>query len=73
MRLLRYMLPAHQGNNYARGVRRRNGSLHILDREENLCTIYGSRPVVCNVNAMYEAFFRDKMTREEFYAMNYEA
>ena len=49
------------------------GVCRYLDRENNLCTIYDSRPVICNVDAMYEAFFMNKMTREEFYAENYAA
>ena len=50
-----------------------SGTCVYLDRENNLCTVYGSRPLVCNVDEMYEAFFREKMTREEFYALNYDA
>ena len=49
------------------------GVCRYLDHENNLCKIYDSRPVICNVDAMYEAFYRDEMTREEFYAKNYAA
>lgn len=49
------------------------GTCIYLDRENDLCTIYKTRPVVCNVDAMYELCFAHKMTREEFYAMNYAA
>ena len=49
------------------------GVCRYLDREHNLCTIYDSRPVICSVDAMYELFFRDEMTREEFYDKNYSA
>ena len=50
-----------------------DGVCVFLNRENNLCRIYSSRPLFCNVDAMYEVFFRDKMTREEFYAENYTA
>ena len=48
-----------------------DGVCIFLNREENLCRIYGSRPLFCNVDAMYDVFFRDEMTREEFYSANY--
>ena len=50
-----------------------SGTCVYLDRENNLCTVYSSRPLVCNVDEMYDAFLRDKMTMEEFYALNYDA
>ena len=49
------------------------GTCIYLDRENDLCTIYDSRPVVCNVDAMYELCFSGRMTREAFYAVNCEA
>ena len=48
------------------------GVCKFLDREKNLCKIYKSRPLFCNVDAMYRVFFADRMTIEEFYAANYE-
>ncbi len=49
-----------------------SGACRFLDAEKNLCRIYKSRPLFCNVEAMYKVFFEDKMTREEFYNLNYE-
>ena len=40
---------------------------------DNLCTIYPDRPLLCNVDKTYERFFKDKMSREEFYKVNLEA
>lgn len=37
----------------------------------NLCSIYENRPLLCRVDESYEMFFLDKMTREEFYELNY--
>ena len=56
-------------------------ALHHLDRgdgvcvhlHDNLCAIYDSRPLICNVEKMYYTFFKDTMTPEEFIALNLEA
>lgn len=48
-----------------------NGVCRYLDLETNLCTIYYERPLLCNVDAMYEFKYKDEMTREEFYELNY--
>ena len=36
---------------------------------DNLCGIYEHRPLICNVDRQYEKFWADKMTREQFYAL----
>ena len=41
--------------------------------KNNLCEIYSERPIFCNVDAYWEKFLSDKMTREEFYKFNYAA
>lgn len=38
-----------------------------------LCTIYNKRPLICNVDEMYNAYFKDRMSEEEYYNLNYEA
>jgi Fe-S-cluster containining protein len=38
---------------------------------ENLCTIYDNRPLLCRVDDTYNLFFKDYMTLEEFYNENY--
>lgn len=56
-------------------------ALHDFDRgdgvcvhlKDNLCEIYADRPLICNTSRMYEAFFKDKITQEEFIAINHEA
>jgi Fe-S-cluster containining protein len=45
-----------------------NGICRYLDR--NLCTIYETRPLVCNVEAMYAAYFEETTTWIEFISMN---
>lgn len=38
----------------------------------NLCTIYAERPLLCRIDECYEKFFKDQMTLEEYYKVNYE-
>lgn len=38
----------------------------------NLCSIYSDRPLLCRVDESYEAYFKDTMTKEEYYRLNYE-
>ena len=40
---------------------------------DNKCTIYDSRPAMCNVDKGYEMYFKDKMSKEVWYAINYKA
>lgn len=49
------------------------GTCRFLNRETNLCSIYNSRPLICNVDDAYEIFFKENMTREEYYMLNYSA
>lgn len=47
-----------------------NGICKYLNQQTNLCTIYAKRPLVCNVDAYYDAFIKDSMDRETFYKLN---
>ena len=35
------------------------------------CSIYDIRPVICNVEMFYERFMKQKMSKEDFFALNY--
>jgi Fe-S-cluster containining protein len=37
---------------------------------DNKCSIYETRPLVCNVEEGYKVFFADKMSKEEYNKMN---
>ena len=37
----------------------------------NLCSIYENRPLLCRVDASYDAFFKDVFTLEIYYNLNY--
>lgn len=53
---------------------------HSLDRGDgvckylngNLCTIYENRPLLCRVDESYEAYFKDSITKSDYYRLNYE-
>ena len=36
----------------------------------NLCLIYDMRPLFCRIDECYEMFFRQEMSREEYYQLN---
>lgn len=42
--------------------------IHLTN--DNLCDIYENRPDVCNVKKMYELFFHNYMTAEEYIRLN---
>lgn len=55
---------------------------HYLDRgdgvckylgEDNLCTIYENRPIVCRVEESYERWFKNQMSKKEYYDINYQS
>ncbi|MBQ6296724.1 MAG: YkgJ family cysteine cluster protein [Selenomonadaceae bacterium] len=49
-----------------------DGTCKFFDKKTNLCTIYSARPLFCNVDAYYEKFFSNIMSREAFYSKNKE-
>lgn len=38
----------------------------------NKCSIYDKRPIICRVDDSYEIFFKDKLSIDEYYQLNYE-
>ena len=38
--------------------------------ENNLCRIYPDKPEICNAERMYELYFKDKMSEEEYVCLN---
>lgn len=39
----------------------------------NLCSIYEKRPLLCRVDESYELYFKEKLSKEEYYDLNYSA
>lgn len=38
----------------------------------NLCSIYPNRPLLCRIDECYNHFFKDMMSKDEYYKLNYE-
>lgn len=38
----------------------------------NLCSIYDNRPLLCRVDESYERFFKEKLSKEDYYRLNYQ-
>ena len=49
-----------------------NGVCRYLNQNTNLCNIYDNRPIYCNVDAYYNEYLSNQMSREEFYTLNME-
>ena len=50
---------------------RGDGVCKFFNEGNNLCNIYDERPDKCNVDKMYATYFKDMMTKKEYYEMNY--
>ncbi len=51
---------------------RGDGICKFFDEETRLCTIYQARPLMCNIDQAYERYFKDELSKEEYYRLNYE-
>ena len=49
---------------------RGDGICKFLDG--NLCSIYDDRPLKCRVDESYFAWFKDEISIDEYYRLNYE-
>ena len=38
--------------------------------QNNLCSIYETRPLICRVDLVYDAFFSHSMSRDDYYEQN---
>ena len=52
---------------------RGDGKCKYYNETSKRCTIYESRPIKCNIEKTYELYFKDKLSKEDFYNLNYEA
>lgn len=46
------------------------GCCKYLDQDKRKCTIYETRPILCNVSCMYDEYFSNSMSEEEFIQLN---
>lgn len=51
---------------------RGDGICRYFDVISKLCSIYKNRPDKCNVDKMYEKFYKNTISIEEYYKLNYE-
>lgn len=47
-----------------------NGNGICIYLKNNECTIYKNRPLLCRIEESY-IFFKEKLTKEEYYELNY--
>lgn len=52
---------------------RGDGVCKFWDEDTRLCTIYQDRPLQCNVDQAYEKWFKDILSEEKYYQLNYGA
>lgn len=52
---------------------RGDGICKYFDTDNKLCSIYETRPLKCNIDKSYELYFKDQLTRDEYYEINYRA
>ena len=45
----------------------------FFDEDISLCSIYENRPIKCDVDALFEIYFSQEMTKKEYYELNYKA
>lgn len=56
-------------NVLAKDLDRGDGCCKYL--QDNLCSIYEHRPLICRVDEAYEILFKTQMSKEEYYEINY--
>lgn len=44
-----------------------------LDTETKLCKTYDKRPDLCNISKAYELYFKNQMSEEDYYDLNYKS
>jgi len=52
---------------------RGDGVCRYFNEHTNLCSIYKTRPILCNVELGYKKYFSKIYTEEEYFRLNYEA
>lgn len=50
-----------------------SGVCKYLDKKTNLCLIYEDRPLKCRIDDAYNQIFKNEMSLEEYYELNYES
>ena len=53
-------------------LNRGDGVCIYLDEATNLCKIYNSRPLICNIDKAYNEYFKYNYSKAEYYRINKE-
>lgn len=53
-------------------LNRGDGICKYFNESLNLCSIYDKRPLKCRIDDMYEKYFKETLTLEQYYNLNYE-
>lgn len=48
----------------------RGDGICLYLNKNNKCEIYDHRPIICNTDRMYDKYFKDKYTKEEWIELN---
>lgn len=64
-------LSIHQSELYAFLLNDEGKCKHLT--KEHQCSIYSTRPSLCNIEHSYEAHFKTNMSKENFYKLNAKA
>lgn len=51
---------------------RGDGICKFFDVQTKLCSVYTDRPEKCNIDKIYKKYYKQQMTQQEFYDLNYE-
>ena len=52
---------------------RGDGVCRFYLEHNHKCSIYTTRPIICRVDDYYDAYLKNKISKECYYALNYEA
>lgn len=52
---------------------RGDGICRYYDVEQKLCSIYSNRPEICRIDLQYKLYYSDKMSWDDFVALNLSA
>lgn len=58
---------------YTEELDRGDGVCKHFNETTHLCKIYAERPLFCNIDAYYDKYLSEKMSREEFHELNHAA
>jgi len=52
---------------------RGDGTCIYFNEKNKKCSIYENRPIKCNIDKMYELYFKTQYSKEDFYSLNKKA